>query len=122
MSNIFGELQAEKEKQQEIIKKDTSLVEREKPVAQKTERKVEHKGEHIVAQKSAHPSKRVSILPDGEKIEELSFRLRREKKVKVSTNIPESWKKDLDRLSAELGVGKYDLLLFIISAFLKNKR
>ena len=121
MSGVFDQLQAEQEKQQKDVKKDVP-PKIKKSSAQKSEHKSEQKSEHKIAQKDDQLLERVSILPDGEKIEELSFRLRREKKVKVSTNIPESWKKDLDRLSAELGVGKYDLLLFIISTFLKNNR
>ena len=61
-------------------------------------------------------------LPTRDEIQEFSFRLRDELKVKVQSEVPHYWKKDLEELSRELNVKKLELYRFIIGDFLGKVR
>lgn len=63
-------------------------------------------------------SKDVSLSLDTDEIEAMAFELRKTTKTKVNTEIPEDWKKQIDELSFRHGVGKYDLMMYIIGKFL----
>ncbi|MBZ0280278.1 MAG: hypothetical protein K8L97_06030 [Anaerolineae bacterium] len=70
------------------------------------------------AQKVEQPFEQVSRNLSSEIIENLAFRLRKVSKNKVNTEVPIEWKEKLDDLAHELGVGKYELLMYIIGLFL----
>lgn len=58
-----------------------------------------------------------------EDIEQLNFELRKVSKVRVNADVPHEWKKLIDDLAHELGVGKYELLMYVIGLYLgKVKR
>ena|SRR5258708_26705215 len=62
-------------------------------------------------------------LPTRDEIQEFSFRLRDELKVKVQAEVPHHWQKELDELARKLEVKKLELYRFIIGDFLgKVKR
>ena len=62
-------------------------------------------------------------LPTRDEIQEFSFRLRDELKVKVQAEVPHQWQKELDELARKLEVKKLELYRFIIGDFLgKVKR
>lgn len=56
--------------------------------------------------------------PSLQTVEELSFRVRKEPMVRVSADIPEKWKKQLDLEAVKLGIKKYDLLKYIVAQYL----
>ena len=126
MSDLFTKLmdrQADQEKQVNEVE----LV----------EQKAEKKNSDDVAQKSAQKNERMSKpLSKGlsepsnpvvktiefplkaEDIELMTFQLRKQHKSKVNTEIVDDWKGQLDALAFSLKIGKYELLEFIIGAFL----
>jgi hypothetical protein len=53
-----------------------------------------------------------------DEIEALAFRLRKERKARINADVPAVWKQQLDDLAHALGVGKYDLVMYIIANFL----
>ena len=57
-------------------------------------------------------------LPTRNEIQEFSFKLRDELKVKVQAEVPPQWQKELDHLAYELGVKKLELYRFILGEFL----
>lgn len=119
MSDLFTELQQEQAKQKETLKdldKSTSAQKDE----QKDEQKSAQKGEQDIAQTFAQTSAHTAVGISGEKVEELSFRLRKTPMVKVSANIPEQWKERLDEIAHTQKVGKYELLLYVIASFLNE--
>ena len=51
-------------------------------------------------------------------IQEFSFRLRDELKVKVQAEVPHGWQKELEEIARDLDVKKLELYRFIIGEFL----
>ncbi len=70
-----------------------------------------------------HSSQKSSIsrkqpLPTAEAIELMSFQLRKTAKVKINTEIDETWKRELEEIAFRLHIGKYQLLEYIVGEFL----
>ena len=63
-----------------------------------------------------------SSLPTREEIQEFSFRLRDELKVKVQAEVPYQWQKELEQVSRKLDVKKLELYRFIFGEFLEKVR
>ena len=61
-------------------------------------------------------------LPNREEIQEFSFRLRDELKVKVQAVVPHPWQKQLEGIARELDVKKLELYRFILGEFLGKVR
>ena len=58
--------------------------------------------------------------PTREEIQEFSFRLRDQLKVKVQAEVPHRWQKELEEAARELNVKKLELYRFMIGEFLKK--
>lgn len=62
-------------------------------------------------------------LPTRDEIQEFSFRLRDDLKVKVQAEVPHQWQKELEEVARKLDVKKLELYRYIFGAFLgKVKR
>lgn len=62
-------------------------------------------------------------LPNRDEVQEFSFRLRDELKVKVQAEVPHLWQKELEETARHLNVKKLELYRFILGEFLgKVKR
>jgi len=61
-------------------------------------------------------------LPTRDEIQEFSFRLRDELKVKVQAEVPHQWQKELEEIARELDVKKLEIYRFIIGEFLGKVR
>ena len=61
-------------------------------------------------------------LPTRDEIQEFSFRLRDELKVKVQAEVPHQWQKELDAIARELDVKKLELYRFVLGEFLGKVR
>lgn len=57
-------------------------------------------------------------LPSRDEIQEFSFQLRDELKVKVQAEVPHLWQKELEATARELNVKKLELYRYIIGEFL----
>jgi len=57
-------------------------------------------------------------LPTRDEIQEFSFRLRDELKVKVQAEVPHGWQQEFDEIARQLDVKKLELYRFIIGEFL----
>lgn len=57
-------------------------------------------------------------LPSRDEIQEFSFRLRDELRVKVQAELPPQWQKELDKMARDLDVKKLELYRFIFGKFL----
>ena len=57
-------------------------------------------------------------LPTRDEIQEFSFRLRDELRVKVQAEVPHQWQKELDEISRKQGVKKLELYRYIFGEFL----
>jgi hypothetical protein len=69
------------------------------------------------------PLREARSLPTREEIQEFSFRLRDELKVKVQAEVPHYWQKELEEVARELDVKKLELYRYIFGEFLgKIKR
>ena len=65
-----------------------------------------------------HPREISDELPGRDEIQEFSFRLRDELKVKVQAEVPHTWQKELEQIALQLDVKKLELYRFIIGEFL----
>lgn len=61
---------------------------------------------------------KVRELPSRDEIQEFSFRLRDELKLKVQAEVPHRWQKELEEIARELDVKKLELYRFILGEFL----
>ena len=72
---------------------------------------------------SGKSRKKPRNIPGRDEVQELSFRLRDQLKVKVQAEVPHRWKVELEDMAAELKVKKLELYRFILGEFLgKVKR
>jgi len=60
----------------------------------------------------------VRELPTRDEVQEFSFRLRDELKVKVQAEVPHQWQDELEETARKLDVKKLELYRFIIGDFL----
>jgi hypothetical protein len=67
---------------------------------------------------SRQKSREQPDLPSRDEIQEFSFKLRDEHKVKVQAEVPPQWQKEFDDLTYALGVKKLELYRFILGEFL----
>ena len=61
-------------------------------------------------------------LPTRDEIQEFSFHLRDELKVKVQAEVPFQWQKELEDIARDMDVKKLELYRFIIGEFLGKVR
>jgi hypothetical protein len=61
-------------------------------------------------------------LPTRDEIQEFSFRLRDELKVKVQAEVPHQWQKELAEMARGLDIKKLELYRFILGEFLGKVR
>lgn len=72
---------------------------------------------------SENPRKKPRGWPSRDEIQEFTFRMRDELKVKVQAEVPHKWQKELEDLAREMDVKKLELYRFILGEFLgKVKR
>ena len=57
-------------------------------------------------------------LPSRDEVQEFTFHLRDELKVKVQAEVPHQWQKELEDMARQLDVKKLELYRFIIGEFL----
>ena len=106
----------QEEKKQQASKKVTSKAAR-KPT------RVRELSRGTLRETSRDKSRRNSRdLPTRDEIQELSFRLRDELKVKVQAEVPHRWQKQLKEIARELNVKKLELYRFILGEFLGKVR
>jgi hypothetical protein len=130
MSMIFSNLEKAREKQRQIIQQSgeaapareaTRKAARDRDPARDKNRE---KPRDKVTPSSRERSRGGSRSPlSRDTIQEFSFRLRDELKVKVQAEVPHTWQQELDDLARELRVKKLELYRFILGEFLgKVKR
>ena len=69
---------------------------------------------------SDNPRNKLRKYPTREEIQEFSFRLRDQLKVKVQAEVPHRWQKELEDLARELNVRKLELYRYMIGEFLEK--
>jgi hypothetical protein len=116
MSNLFSDLQKTREEQRKVLepKKETVTAKPTRKVTRVSEGSRERSKE-IPREKARG---KASALPTRNEIQEFSFRLRDELKVKVQAEVPHHWQKELDEVAREVDVKKLELYRFIIGEFL----
>ena len=67
-----------------------------------------------------HPRETSRERPSRDEVQEFSFRLRDELKVKVQAEVPYSWQKELEQIALQMNVKKLELYRFIIGKFLNK--
>lgn len=113
MVDLFKKLQEAKVQQEHVLEENTQVLIKESPSGQDAQ-----KSTQIGAQKTEQTLEQMSKKVSTEAVEQLAFRLRKVVKTKVNTEVPMAWKDKIDDLAHELGIGKYELVMYIIGAFL----
>ena len=67
-----------------------------------------------------YPRENSRERPSRYEIQEFSFRLRDEVKIKVQAEVPYSWQKELEQIALHLDVKKLELYRYIIGKFLNK--
>lgn len=115
MGNLFANLQQVAEQQREAVADVSSTPsEQSSPTQEVTQ-----------AREGSRENARVMPrdLPTRDEIQEFSFRLRDDLKVKVQAEVPAQWQDELENLARDLKVKKLELYRFILGEFLgKVKR
>src|SRR3972149_1275493 len=96
---------------------DEEKEKREKQLPLKTTRKRDSLRNMVRDKSSDQAREYPSGLPTREEIQEFSFRLRDELKVKVQAEVPHQWQKELEQMAQRLDVGKLELYRFILGEF-----
>jgi hypothetical protein len=103
----------------------TPLSQKAKPIQKSTEKptqkstlKPAQASEKARDISSDNPREVSREIPTRDEIQEFSFRLRDELKVKVQAEVPHEWQKELDDLARELNVKKLELYRYILGKFL----
>jgi hypothetical protein len=127
MTDIFAQLISEEEKQKKQLARAKSASNSTSKVTSKSTQTREpsrEKGREEPRGKSRQSSHQsVQDLPSRDEIQEFSFRLRDELKVKVQAEVPHTWQKELEEIARELEVKRLELYRFILGEFLgKVKR
>ena len=120
MSNLFSDLQKTREEQRQIIRKKPT-VKTSKPTRTITRaRELSRDHPRVVSRGSSRDKS--PDLPTRDEVQEFSFRLRDELKVKVQAEVPHSWQTELDELARKMDVKKLELYRFILGEFLGKVR
>lgn len=124
MTNLFTQLQQESNAQKETINPPSPVIEQEsKSATEPVTQKVTQPRDRSRESSRDKSRKTTSSIPTRDEIQEFSFSLRDELKVKVQAEVPHYWQKELDDLARDLNVKKLELYRFIIGDFLgKTKR
>jgi hypothetical protein len=102
----------QEEEKQQTSKKVTSKVTRKPTRVRDTSRDVLRDTPRDNSRKKSRD------FPTRDEVQEFSFRLRDELKVKVQAEVPHQWQKELDEMARELNVKKLELYRFILGEFL----
>ncbi len=108
------------------IRKSRKSISTQKPTSKITRKR--DKSRKVSSENSREKSRGKSSntsrpLPTRDEIQEFSFRLRDELKVKVQAEVPHQWQTELEEVSRTLDVKKLELYRFIFGEFLgKVKR
>ncbi|HEY5729495.1 MAG TPA: hypothetical protein VLA72_01905 [Anaerolineales bacterium] len=60
--------------------------------------------------------------PTRDEVQEFSFRLRDDLKVKVQAEVPHGWQKELEEIARQMDVKKLELYRFIIGKFVSSQK
>lgn len=63
-------------------------------------------------------SNRSKNLPTADEVEEVVFRMRKARKIRINADFPEAWKQELDEYAHQAGVGKYHLVMYAVGKML----
>lgn len=80
----------------------------------------EPSSEFLRKEQRDNPREDSRVRPTRDDIQEFSFRLRDELKVKVQAEVPHIWQKELEEIARQLDVKKLELYRFIIGKFLNK--
>jgi len=130
MSNIFADLQAESERQKQAISQEPITITpkhtKATVVPVQSTRKITPqstlKAASVRDRSSANPREKSRDLPSRNEIQEFSFSLRDELKVKMQAEVPHQWQSELEAIARELNVKKLELYRFIVGQFLGKVR
>ena len=91
-------------------------------LTQESTPKLETSREQTRESSHGHLRGKLRDLPTRDEIQEFSFRLRDELKVKVQAEVPHQWQKELEEMARGLDVKKLELYRFILGEFLGKVR
>jgi hypothetical protein len=118
MSNLFADLQKETERQKNLIAASSEKPTKKTKPTRKSTRNVTPPREVSSDKMRDTLREKSRDWPTRDEIQEFSFRLRDDLKVKVQAEVPHQWQGELEDLARQLNVKKLELYRFIIGEFL----
>jgi len=124
MSNLFTDLEKARADQRAALTDSTPKPKRSatRKVTPKSTRIREGSRDSRRATSRGKARDRLRDLPTRDEIQEFSFRLRDELKIKVQAEVPHRWQKELEDIARKLDVKKLELYRFILGEFLGKVR
>lgn len=110
LQNELDQSQFFTQPQRKDLPKDTSKD------LDKDSRKDVKKDAHISSQQDVIT--RSGNLPTADEVDEVVFRMRKARKIRINADFPEEWKQELDEYAHQAGVGKYHLVMYAVGKML----
>ena len=106
-----------------VSKKPLTGKEKSTPIVTRKSTRLREPSSDLPRARSRDKSREKSRnLPTRDEIQEFSFRLRDELKVKVQAEVPHQWQAELKAMADELDVRRLELYRFILGEFLGKVR
>ena len=122
--SVYAEALKREEEENQSTRNVTSIPTQVRDEPRTPSRESSRKESHAASRETSRDKPRANPrdLPSRDDIQEFSFRLRDELKVKVQAEVPHYWQQELDDLARELDVKKLELYRYIIGEFLGKVR
>jgi lysyl-tRNA synthetase class I len=120
MSTLFSDLEKARTEQRKVVAKQKTEA-KPKPMRNVTRKLAQARDtlrDRSTDNSREKPRSEPCEFPTRDEIQEFSFRLRDELKVKVQAEVPHQWQKELEEIARKLDVRKLELYRFIIGKFL----
>jgi hypothetical protein len=101
---------------------DTSSIPADLPVKNEPTQQIARVRQESSDNSRGKPRQNSRGVPSRDEIQEFSFRLRDQLKVKVQAEVPYRWQAELEEMAREMKVKKLELYRFIIGEFLGKVR
>lgn len=122
--SVYAEALKREEEENQSTRNVTSIPAQVRDSSRTPSREFSRRESHAASRETSRDKPRANPrdLPSRDDIQEFSFRLRDELKVKVQAEVPHYWQQELDDLARELDVKKLELYRYIIGEFLGKVR
>jgi hypothetical protein len=124
MSNLFADLEKTRAEQRKIVARQDAVT-KPKPTRKSTRPRAQSRDNARDTSRTTSRGKsreKPRELPKRDEVQEFTFRLRDQLKVKLQAEVPHPWQKEFEAIARKLDVKKLELYRFILGEFLGKVR